>query len=158
MRPLLLVVMAALCAAGVGHAQGRPSEGHGRGARAAAAHPAYETRPAYPPPRGPYGAARPIAAPPFAPYAAPYTPRTNSLGADWREQQEEARQGVRQGQMAPLGRVIAGIRERTPGRQLDVGIEYLGARPVYRVRWMTAHGRRVDYIVDAGSGAILGVR
>ncbi len=82
----------------------------------------------------------------------------NSLGADWREQQDEARQGVRHGQLAPLGRVIQGIGRRTPGRQLDTGIEYQGGRPVYRVRWVTAHGRRIDYIVDAASGAILGER
>nr|MBA3812588.1 hypothetical protein [Caulobacteraceae bacterium] len=65
----------------------------------------------------------------------------NSLGAGWRQQQDEARQGVRQGQMAPLGRVIEGIRRRMPGRQLDAGIEYRGERQVYRVRWVTAHGR-----------------
>ena len=60
--------------------------------------------------------------------------------------------------MAPLGRVIEGIRRRIPGRQLDAGIEYRGERPVYRVRWVTAHGRRVDYIVDAATGAILSGR
>jgi uncharacterized membrane protein YkoI len=51
--------------------------------------------------------------------------------------------------------VIAGIRGRSPGRQLDAGIEYRNGRPVYRVRWMTNQGRRIDYIVDAASGAIL---
>ena len=33
-----------------------------------------------------------------------------------------------------------------PGRQLDAGLEYHGGRPIYRVRWMTADGRRVDYV------------
>lgn len=84
--------------------------------------------------------------------------RPNSLGADWRQQQDEARQGVRHGQLAPLGRVIQGIGRRAPGRQLDTGIEYRGDRPVYRVRWVTLHGRRIDYIVDAGTGAILSER
>ena len=60
--------------------------------------------------------------------------------------------------MAPLGRVIEGIRQRTPGRQLDAGIEYMGDRPVYRVRWMTSNGRRIDYMVDAATGAILSGR
>jgi uncharacterized membrane protein YkoI len=69
-----------------------------------------------------------------------------------------ARQGVRHGQMAPLGQVIQGIERRTPGRQLDAGIEYQGQRPVYRVRWMTPQGRRMDFIVDAASGAILSGR
>jgi uncharacterized membrane protein YkoI len=65
---------------------------------------------------------------------------------------------VRQGQLAPLGRVIGAIRQRTPGRQLDAGLEYQGPRLVYRVRWMTESGRRVDYIVDAATGAIMSGR
>jgi uncharacterized membrane protein YkoI len=84
--------------------------------------------------------------------------RPNSLGADWRLQQEEARFGVRHGQFAPLGRVVENIRRRTPGRQLDAGIEYDGGRAVYRVRWITDRGQRMDFLVDAASGAILGQR
>jgi len=82
-------------------------------------------------------------------------PRPNSLGADWREQQDEARRGVRQGQMVPLGRVIEDIRRRTPGRQLDAGLEYQGGRQVYRLRWLTPSGRRIDYIIDAASGQMV---
>ncbi len=98
-------------------------------------------------------------------YAAPYgypggRPASPGFGPgpEWRLQQEAARSGVRQGQFAPLGRVIASIRERTPGRQLDAGLEYQAGRAVYRVRWITARGRRVDFVVDAASGAILGER
>ena len=79
----------------------------------------------------------------------------NSLGSDRREQQEEARFGVNQGRLAPLDRVIDSIGRRTPGRQLDSGIEYTGGRAVYRVRWMTNDGRRVDYLVDAATGTIM---
>ena len=79
----------------------------------------------------------------------------NSLGAGWRQQQEEARQGVRQRRLMPLEAVIDQIRRRIPGRQLDAGLEYQGDRAVYRVRWMTADGRRVDYMIDAATGAIL---
>jgi len=82
-------------------------------------------------------------------------PHPNSLGADWRLQQDEARQGVRNHQLLPLGRVIEQVRARTPGRQLDAGLEYQGGRPIYRVRWMTRDGRRVDYLIDAATGAIL---
>jgi uncharacterized membrane protein YkoI len=57
--------------------------------------------------------------------------------------------------MAPLGSVIAGIGRRSAGRPLDAGIEYQGARPVYRVRWLMNNGRRVDYLVDAATGQIL---
>jgi uncharacterized membrane protein YkoI len=103
-----------------------------------------------PPPAAPY--------PSYPSYGAPFGPRPNSLGANWREQQYEAREGVRQGQMAPLGSVIAGIQRRSPGRELDAGIEYWGSRPVYRVRWVTEGGRRVDYLVDAATGLVLNER
>jgi hypothetical protein len=81
--------------------------------------------------------------------------RPNSLGADWRQQQEEARQGVRQRRIMPLGTVIQQVRRRFPGRQLDAGLEYQGDRPIYRLRWMTPDGRRVDYIIDAATGQVL---
>jgi len=80
----------------------------------------------------------------------------DSLGADWREQQNEARQKVRDGRHVPLDRVIESIRRQTPGRLLDTGIEQgPDGRSVYRVRWAAATGRRVDILVDAQSGAIL---
>lgn len=79
----------------------------------------------------------------------------NSLGAGWRQQQDEAREAVRRGRHLPLGRVLEQLRRRTPGRQLDVGLEQQGARMVYRVRWAAADGRRIDYIVDAETGAVL---
>jgi uncharacterized membrane protein YkoI len=50
---------------------------------------------------------------------------------------------------------MEGIGQRTPGRPLDAGIEDMGGRTVYRVRWITTHGRRIDYIVDAATGAVL---
>ena len=93
---------------------------------------------------------------PPPPAAQPPTrPHPNSLGADWRLQQDEARQGVRDHHLMPLGRVIEQVRARTPGRQLDAGLEYQGERPIYRVRWMTKDGRRIDYLIDAATGAIL---
>lgn len=90
------------------------------------------------------------------PAAQPYQqPGPDSLGADWGPQQDAARAGVKQGRYVPLTQVIAQIRRRTPGRQLDAGLEQSGARAVYRVRWATNDGRRIDYIVDAETGAIL---
>jgi uncharacterized membrane protein YkoI len=85
----------------------------------------------------------------------PPSPGNDSLGADWGAQQNEAREGVRHGRYAPLGQVIREINKRDPGYELDAGIEQQGGRAVYRVRWASSHGRRIDYIVDALSGAIL---
>ncbi len=94
-------------------------------------------------------------APNYPGYGAPYRGPAPAMGDQWRNQEEFLRQGVRQGQLAPLGQVIQNIRRATPGRQLDAGLEYMGPRLVYRVRWMTAQGRRVDYYVDAATGAML---
>ncbi len=89
------------------------------------------------------------------PPPAPPPPR-DSLGAGWREQQNEARETVRDGRHVPLERVIDEIRRRTPGRLLDTGLEAgPGGHSVYRVRWAAAGGRRLDFLVDARSGAIL---
>ena len=96
--------------------------------------------------------AQPRAAP--APRGGPTAPG-DSLGADWGTQQDDARAGVRQGRYIPLSRAIEIVRRRSPGHQLDAGIEQWNGRAVYRIRWAAAKGRRVDYIVDAVSGAIL---
>lgn len=60
--------------------------------------------------------------------------------------------------MASLGWVIETIRRRSPGRQLDADVDFMDGRPVYRVRWLTVRGRRMDYLVDAETGVILGGR
>ncbi|MBW3558192.1 MAG: PepSY domain-containing protein [Proteobacteria bacterium] len=79
----------------------------------------------------------------------------SSLGAGYRAQQDEARDAVRRGRQVPLGRVLDQLRRRTPGRHLDVGQELQGDRVVYRVRWAASDGRRIDYIVDAQTGAVI---
>ncbi len=87
--------------------------------------------------------------------AAQTQPAGDSLGADWGTQQDEVRANVRQGRYIPLARAIEIVRQRSPGHQLDAGIEQWNGRAVYRIRWAAAKGRRIDYIVDAVSGAIL---
>jgi len=83
-------------------------------------------------------------------------PEQDSLGAGWREQQEEARRAVREGRHIPLAKVIEQIRRLTPGRQLDAGLEPgASGKAVYRVRWAADNGKRLDYLVDAETGAVL---
>lgn len=93
---------------------------------------------------------------PMRPGPYPMRPGPDSLGADWGPQQDQAFEGVRQRRYIPLGRAIEAIRRRTPGDQLDAGLEQWAGRPAYRVRWATRDGRRIDYMVDAETGAILG--
>ncbi len=100
---------------------------------------------------------QPFRGPP-EPYGAPPPGsgwQGDSLGAGWGPQQDEVRQGVRQRRFVPLGRAIQSIRRRGPGHELDAGLEQWGGRPAYRVRWAAPNGHRIDYMVDAESGAIL---
>jgi hypothetical protein len=118
-----------------GYGRGYPGYGVGDpyGGRGGA--PPYPVRP-YPPAAGGYGRA-------FG-------------GGDWRNQQNEVRQAVREGRHIPLGRAIDAVRQRSPGRELDAGLETgPGGRTMYRVRWAASDGRRIDYLVDAATGAII---
>ena len=82
--------------------------------------------------------------------------RGDSLGADWAQQQEEARKAVREGRHLPLSEVVTRINAQIPGRILDTGLESdEGGRPVYRVRWAAKDGRRLDIIADARTGQIV---
>ena len=92
-------------------------------------------------------------APPFA-RAQTAQPGSDSLGADWGAQQDQVRACVRAGQCVSLAQVISEISRRTPGRSLDAGFEQADGRMAYRVRW-AAKDRRIDFIVDARTGAII---
>ena len=69
---------------------------------------------------------------------------------------DDARQAVREGRRVSLRDVIPQIQRRSPGRLLDSYPETgPGGRPQYRVRWQSNNGQRIDYIVDAETGAII---
>jgi uncharacterized membrane protein YkoI len=77
-----------------------------------------------------------------------------SMGAG-RGDQDMARDGVRRGRQAPLGRVLDMIGSRYPGRHLNTTQGEMGGHPVYFVQWQMADGRVVVFVVDAESGAIM---
>ncbi len=134
-----------------------PHRGGGWGGeRAGRAQPYHDQRGYAPPPeRGRYYAPPEPYEPPVAPYD--YEGRPNSLGGQWGQQQDEARMGVRQGRIVPLSRVVQSIERLRPGRVLDAGLETEpDGRAAYRVRWAATGGRRIDFIIDAETGAIIG--
>jgi uncharacterized membrane protein YkoI len=49
--------------------------------------------------------------------------------------------------------VWAIIQRLTPGRQLNTSL--VDGRAIYMVRWQTDDGRRIDYVIDGNSGAVL---
>lgn len=77
------------------------------------------------------------------------------LGAG-RGDQDQAREGVRSGRQMPLGRVLAMLSSRFPGRHLNASMGESGGRPVYFVQWQMADGRVVVFVVDAESGQVIG--
>ena len=98
---------------------------------------------------------------PTQPYAppVPYYPgaRTNSLGAQWAQQQDEARNLRSQRRIIPLSSVVQTLGRLSPGHMLDAGLEPgPDGRQTYRVRWAAMGGRRIDFIIDAETGAIIG--
>jgi hypothetical protein len=138
-------------------------EGDGRASPHVAYPGAYGgARAAYP--LSPYGPPPPRALYGERPYPPPYGPVVGrgfggGFGGDWRAQQNEVRRAVRDGRHVPLSQAIAAVRQRSPGHVLDAGMEGgPDGRALYRLRWATNDGRRIDYLVDAASGAVVGVQ
>jgi uncharacterized membrane protein YkoI len=65
--------------------------------------------------------------------------------------QGPGRAGARGGQTISMEQAVAIVSRRVPGRLLDASP--MGAN--YRIVWLTNDGRRIDFVVDAESGAIL---
>ncbi len=85
-------------------------------------------------------------------YAGPPRGRPESYPPE----QDEARAGVRSGQLKSMGEVLGRIQRTRAGRVLDADLgQGPNGQPVYRVVWAGADGRRIDYIIDARTGAIL---
>jgi uncharacterized membrane protein YkoI len=64
-----------------------------------------------------------------------------------------------QARVIPLRQVAANLRRQEPGEMLDA--ELVQVNPnllVYRIKWLTPDGRRVDFEVDATTGQVLSRR
>lgn len=81
-----------------------------------------------------------------------------SQHADRRSDQNEAREGVREGRILPLGKVLANVYRRFPGRLLDAQLVDGGGRPVYLIKLMRADGVVALVSADAATGRILDYR
>ena len=89
-------------------------------------------------------------------YAAPPRGRQGPVPEYYSGEQDEARRGVRSGQIRPMGEIVSRLERARPGRMLDANLEPgPNGRPAYRVIWGAADGRRIDYLIDAQTGAIL---
>lgn len=60
------------------------------------------------------------------------------------------------GRQAPLSSVLKTISGKYPGRHLNTTMGDAGGRCAYYVQWQLGDGRVVVFVVDAGSGQIIG--
>ena len=101
--------------------------------------------------------------------SAPEVSARQIMASSWRppsvlvarsQDQEQARDGVRAGQIVPLSMVLETIRDQYPGKLLDtrtVGGQE-GSPLQYEVLWLTPDSRRLDILADAATGKIIRVR
>jgi uncharacterized membrane protein YkoI len=69
---------------------------------------------------------------------------------------ESARQSAAEGQIIPLRDILRNLKDRFTGRQLDANLYSDGAGgQYYEIQWLTDAGQRIDFRVDARTGAIL---
>ena len=55
----------------------------------------------------------------------------------------------------PLSEIEAQINRQYPGHRLAAKLDQQDGRTVYRISWSADPGRRIDFVVDAQTGAIL---
>lgn len=58
--------------------------------------------------------------------------------------------------LVSLNQAVDSVRRSTPGHLLDASPPSGGSRPVYVIRWQADSGQRIDFVVDAQTGAIVG--
>lgn len=75
--------------------------------------------------------------------------RGPDIGQRWSP--DEAREGVRRGQLRPLSEIVGELQGRYGGRLLGQELANEGPRTVYHIRWVTGDGRLLNLVVDAQS-------
>lgn len=55
----------------------------------------------------------------------------------------------------PLSEIEAIIARQYPGHRLEAKLDQQDGKTVYRIAWSADPGRRIDFVVDAQTGAIL---
>jgi hypothetical protein len=69
---------------------------------------------------------------------------------------EDARNGVRDGRIRPLGEILRAVEAQIPGRMLGRPElqELPNGKTLYHLRWQTPDGRLLNLTIDAETGAI----
>ena len=68
----------------------------------------------------------------------------------------QARDSRNQGRTVPLSQIFNNLKQQYGGYQLSADLYDKGnGKSVYEIDWMTGDGRKMHFVVDAQSGAIL---
>lgn len=68
----------------------------------------------------------------------------------------QARESRSQGRTVPLSQIFSNLKQQYGGYQLSADLYNKGnGKAVYEIDWMTGDGRKMHFVVDAQSGAIL---
>lgn len=59
-------------------------------------------------------------------------------------------------ELVPMAQVEANLRRQVPGRLLEAKTVPGRNGPEYQINWSTSDGHRIDFIVDALTGRIIG--
>lgn len=80
-----------------------------------------------------------------------------AMAQDWKNSWSpgQARDSVREGKTVPLSQIFQNLQRQYGGYQLGADLFDRGGNPQYRIDWMTGDGRKMRFIVDARTGAIL---
>jgi uncharacterized membrane protein YkoI len=77
---------------------------------------------------------------------------------DWMNQFSpgQARDSRNQGRTVPLSQIFSNLKRQYGGYQLSADLYERGnGKAVYEIDWMTKDGRKMHFVVDAQTGAIL---
>lgn len=77
---------------------------------------------------------------------------------DWRNSWSpgQARDGVREGKTVPLSQIFQNLKRQYGGYQLKADLVSRGnGRAEYHIDWLTGDGRKMRFVVNAQTGAVL---
>jgi hypothetical protein len=71
---------------------------------------------------------------------------------------EQPRERASDRQRTPLLEVVQRLERRVGGQMLDARVVESGQGEMYVIKWLTDDGRKIEFLVDAQTGAILDQR
>lgn len=71
---------------------------------------------------------------------------------------DRARRALESGEILPLRTILERVERDYPGQIMEVDLEREGARWIYEIKLLRTGGTLVQIEIDAGDGALLGIK